>query len=160
MFVYFQLIHVIIINLRYKKYLQNKGHGKDKSVSHKIHIFSCMMMFAKHVALNIYVDLPSITFSFSVISHGYHQIVKSILYCFWNNFFSNNCCFFVIQLVFDQIILCLCPGNPFKLKKNSYLFFVLLFIRIYNNTIRTPGMFMYKIKAWWSLYLPNDLMPC
>ena len=38
---------------RYKKntYIQNKGQCKDKSMSQKVHIFSCTAMIVKHLTL-------------------------------------------------------------------------------------------------------------
>ena len=50
-----------------KNYLQNKGQYKDKSISHKIHIFSYIIMLVKHI--DIYIDLLSITFIYPVLLH-------------------------------------------------------------------------------------------
>ena len=87
-FSFFQLIHLIIkLVTDIKNYLQNKSQYKDKSISHKIHIFSCIIMLVKHI--DIYIDLFSITFIYSVLLHDtYHQIVKSMLQRICNKYFE------------------------------------------------------------------------
>ena len=49
-----------------KNYVQNKGQCKDKSISQKNHIFLHNNAF-KTTYFDIYVDLLSITFIYSVL---------------------------------------------------------------------------------------------
>ena len=60
-----------------KNYSQNKGHCNDKSILPKSYIF-LHKNACERTYIDIYVDLLSITFIYSVLLHGaYHQIVKS-----------------------------------------------------------------------------------